>query len=40
MIFNCECGHVDDEHIEGYLECQVDDCPCEMFEHDGEPAVD
>jgi hypothetical protein len=27
----CECGHVSDEHRNGYRECTVDGCDCIVF---------
>lgn len=35
----CTCGDVDDEHRYGnghYHECEIEDCPCIMFERDPE----
>ena len=30
----CECGHVEDEHVEGG-ECTVDTCRCCLFDPEG-----
>lgn len=32
----CICGHGEDEHRDGFRECEHEDCRCVMYEEDEE----